>query len=117
MSRMYLSRWLLFLLLALELRPVGAADLAVNLRSRVEAFKGSDEWRAVSLQQSVPVEKTAVLICDMWDRHWCRGATERVDGLVAKMAPFIESARKRGIQIIHAPSETMEIGRASWRGR
>jgi nicotinamidase-related amidase len=107
MSRMYLSRWLLFLLLALELRPVGAADLAVNLRSRVEAFKGSDEWRAVSLQQSVPVEKTAVLICDMWDRHWCRGATERVDGLVAKMAPFIESARKRGIQIIHAPSETM----------
>ena len=107
MSRMYLSRWLLFLLLALELRPVGAADLAVNLRSRVEVFKGSGEWRAVSLQQSLPVEKTAVLICDMWDKHWCSGATERVDGLVAKMAPFIESARKRGIQIIHAPSETM----------
>src|ERR1035437_8431813 len=93
--------------LALQLRPVGAADQTVNLRSRVEAFKGSDEWRAVSLQRSVPVEKTAVLICDMWDKHWCRGATERVNGLVAKMAPFLESARKRGIQIIHAPSETM----------
>jgi hypothetical protein len=34
----------------------------------------------VSLQQSLPVEKTAVLICDMWDKHWCRGATVRVNG-------------------------------------
>jgi nicotinamidase-related amidase len=107
MSRMNPSCRLLFLLLALELRPVGAADLTVNLRSRVEAFKGSGDWRAVSLQQSLAVEKTAVLICDMWDKHWCGGATERVNGLVAKMAPFLESARKRGIQIIHAPSETM----------
>lgn len=101
------SRWLLFLLLALDLRSVGAADLTVNLRLRVEAFKGSGEWRAVSLLQSLPVEKTAVLICDMWDKHWCRGAVERVNGLVAHMEPFVESARKRGIQIIHAPSETM----------
>jgi nicotinamidase-related amidase len=107
MSRMNPSRWLLFLLMAPGLRPAGAADLTVDLRSRVEAFKGSGEWRAVSLQQSLPAEKTAVLICDMWDKHWCKGATERVNGLVAKMAPFLESARKRGIQIIHAPSETM----------
>ena len=101
------SRWLLLLLLALDLRSVGAADLTVNLRLRVEAFKGSGEWRAVSLQQSLPVEKTAVLICDMWDKHWCRGATVRVNGLVAHMEPFLESARKLGVQIIHAPSETM----------
>ena len=101
------SRCLLLLLAAFVLRPAGAADLTVNLRSRVEAFKGSGDWRAVSLEQSLPVEKTAVLICDMWNKHWCSGATERVNGLVVKMAPFLESARKRGIQIIHAPSETM----------
>jgi hypothetical protein len=105
MFRMLPSRWLLLLLLALELPPVGAADLTVSLRSRVEAFKGSGEWRSVSLEQSLPVPETAVLICDMWDKHWCRGATERVNSLVPKMAPFLESARKRGIQIIHAPSE------------
>ena len=101
------ARWLLFVLLALDLRPAGAADMIVNLRSRVEAFKGTGDWRAVSLPQTLPAEKTAVLICDMWDKHWCGGATERVNGLVARMAPFLESARKRGIQIIHAPSETM----------
>src|SRR5258708_6762000 len=108
MFRMLPSRWLLLLLLLpLELPFVGAADLTVSLRSRVEAFKGSGEWRSVSLEQSLPVGETAVLICDMWDKHWCRGATERVNSLVPKMAPFLESARKRGIQIIHAPSETM----------
>jgi nicotinamidase-related amidase len=95
------------LLLAFALRPAGAADMTVDLRSRVEAFKGSGDWRAVSLQQTLPAEKTAILICDMWDKHWCKGATERVGALAAKMAPFLETARKRGIQIIHAPSETM----------
>jgi nicotinamidase-related amidase len=98
------SRWLLYVVLAVQL---GAADLTVNLRSRVEAFKGSGEWRAVNLQETVPVEATAIVICDMWDKHWCSGATARVNALVTKMAPFLEAARKRGIQIIHAPSETM----------
>jgi nicotinamidase-related amidase len=101
------SRKLVLLLLALGPLSAGAADIMVNLRSRVEAFKGTGEWREVRLQQSLAVEKTAVLICDMWDRHWCRGATERVNGLVGQMAPFLEATRKRGIQIIHAPSETM----------
>jgi sugar phosphate isomerase/epimerase len=84
------SRCFLFLLVAFVLRPAGAADLTVNLRSRVEALKGSGDWRAVSLEQSLPVERTAVLICDMWDKHWCSGATERINGLVVKMAPFLD---------------------------
>jgi nicotinamidase-related amidase len=89
----------------------GAADITVNLRSRVEPYKGSGEWREVRLQQPVAVEKTAVIICDMWDRHWCQGANQRVAGLVEQMAPFVEAARKRGFQIIHAPSETMDFYR------
>jgi nicotinamidase-related amidase len=101
------SRWPLIFLLALAPSCATAGDIAVNLRSKVEAFKGSGEWLAVNLEHVLPVEKTAVIVCDMWDKHWCSGATERVNGLVTRMAPFLESARKRGIQIIHAPSETM----------
>jgi nicotinamidase-related amidase len=99
------------LLLALGPLLAAAADITVDLRSRVEVFKGSGDWREVHLQQPVAVEKTAVIICDMWDKHWCRGATERVGGLVTKMAPFLEAARKQGFQIIHAPSETMDFYR------
>jgi nicotinamidase-related amidase len=84
-----------------------AADITIDLRSRVEAFKGSGDWREVHFQQSLAAAKTAIVICDMWDKHWCQGATGRVNGLVAKMEPFLEAARRQGIQIIHAPSETM----------
>jgi nicotinamidase-related amidase len=101
------SRWLPLLLLALGPLCAGAADITVNLRSRVPASKDTGDWREVRLQQSLAVEKTAVLICDMWDKHWCKGATGRVNGLVTQMAPFLEAARRRGFQIIHAPSETM----------
>jgi len=86
-----------------------AADLRLPLRSRVEAFKGSATWEEVRLRKDFPIPRTAILICDMWDKHWCSGASRRVEVLARKMAPVIEEARARGIQIIHAPSETMEF--------
>lgn len=101
------SRWLLISVLAFVPVSLGAAGITVDLRSRVEAFKGTAEWHEVHLQKTLPAEATAVIICDMWDKHWCSGATGRVNGLVRKMGPFLDVARKQGIQIIHAPSETM----------
>ena len=43
----------------------------------------------------------------MWDKHWCKGATTRVEGLARRMEPVLEQARAKSILIIHAPSETM----------
>jgi nicotinamidase-related amidase len=85
------SPTLLMALLSLAALPAGSSDLTVELRSRLDP------------------DKTAVIVCDMWDKHWCKGATERVGELVTRMAPFLETARKRGIQIIHAPSDTMDF--------
>jgi nicotinamidase-related amidase len=101
----------LFLAAALGLAGAQTPAITVDLRSRVEAFKGSGDWREVRLQQPLSVPKTAIVICDMWDKHWCSGATRRVAGLVVRMEPFLEAARKRGIQVIHAPSETMAFYR------
>jgi len=91
------------------LRPRPEGTLRLKLRTRVEAFKGSGEWDEVKLVKEVPVAEVAIIICDMWDKHWCAGATERCDGLAEKMAPVIKAARAKGIQIIHAPSETMNF--------
>ena len=87
----------------------GAAKIRLPLRTRVEPFKGSGAWEEVRLVREMAVSETAVIICDMWDRHWCSGATERVAELVRKMEPVVSHARKRGIRIIHSPSETMEF--------
>ena len=89
------------------------ATLRLDLRTRVEAFKGSGDWQEVHFTQDLPVAHTAILICDMWDKHWCSGASRRVDALASRMSPVIEKARAAGIQIIHAPSETMDFYKAA----
>ena len=102
----------LFSCLILTCATAMAADaptLRLNLRTRVEAFKGSSDWQEVHITQNLPVAHTAILICDMWDQHWCSGASRRVDALALRMNPVIEKARAAGIQIIHAPSETMDF--------
>jgi len=45
----------------------------------------------------------------MWDRHWCKGATLRVDELAPRMNDVVNKARERGMLVVHAPSETMEF--------
>src|SRR6266566_4646853 len=81
--------------------------LRLPLRSRVEAFKGSGVWAEVRFEKEFPVAETGLLICDMWDNHWCSGAAQRVNALVKVMAPVVDQARAGGIQIIHAPSDVM----------
>lgn len=83
--------------------------LRLNLRTRVEPFRGSGVWREVSFEQEFPARETALVICDMWDRHWCSGASQRVEILARKMAPVIDRTRAQGVLIIHAPSETMNF--------
>jgi len=83
--------------------------ITLKLRSRVEPFKGNGVWREFDFKERFPINSTAIVICDMWDKHWCSGATARVGELAAKMAPIIDKARASGIQIIHAPSETMDF--------
>ena len=81
--------------------------MRLPLRTRVEAFKGSGVWEEILFEKEFPVAETGLLICDMWDNHWCSGAAQRVNTLVKVMAPVIEQARAGGLQIIHAPSDVM----------
>lgn len=81
--------------------------VTLPLRSRFEPFKGSEEWHEVNLTHELSVAETAIVICDMWDKHWCQGATVRVGEMVPRMEEVIDAARQKGVMIIHAPSDTM----------
>ena len=83
-------------------------DLHVTLRRRVET-QGSGVWRTASTQETLRTSQTAIVICDMWDRHWCDGATGRVEQIARKMEPLLERARQAGMLVIHAPSDTMSF--------
>jgi nicotinamidase-related amidase len=95
--------------LALLLAQTPGADVHLSLRSRVQPFKGTQDWQEVQVDRVIQPAHTALVICDMWDHHWCKGAEDRVGTLAAKMVPVIDRLRSRGVLIIHAPSETMEF--------
>lgn len=86
-----------------------ASASILPLRSRIELFRGSGEWQPANAEQPFNPKKSALLLCDMWDKHWCPSATARCGELAAKMAPLVDAARAAGVLIIHAPSDTMDF--------
>ena len=89
------------------LRPRPEGTMRLRLRTRVETSEGSGVWEERLVEKEIPVAETAILICDMWDKHWCTEATERVGAMVPRMNKIIKAARAKGVQIIHAPSDTL----------
>jgi nicotinamidase-related amidase/type 1 glutamine amidotransferase len=88
----------------------GAAErLRLTTRSRAETAQGSGEWQPVEKTVDWEPRKTAVVICDMWDRHWCQDATRRVAEMAPRMNAVVKTARERGVLIIHCPSDTMKF--------
>lgn len=85
--------------------------LELHLRSQALAKdeRGHHAWNVRTVKKVVPASATTIIVCDMWDRHWSRGAVERVDEMAPRLNQVIGMARDRGAQIIHAPSETMSF--------
>ncbi|WP_353128723.1 beta-galactosidase trimerization domain-containing protein [Parapedobacter pyrenivorans] len=50
----------------------------------------------------------AIIVVDLWDKHWCSSFTDRSASLIANLNTSLEAARDLGIRIIFAPSETMD---------
>ena len=87
--------------------------LKLQLRSRVQVFKGSDQTEEVFLSKEFNPKETALILCDVWDQHWCKKATERCDVLAKKMDAVVKFARSKGIFVIHAPSDCMDFYKSS----
>jgi len=87
-----------------------ASWLKLNLCTRVldQDSGGHNIWRKEETPEVFAASETAIVICDMWDKHWSRGATERVDDMAPRMNRVIKHARSLGVFIIHAPSDTMD---------
>ena len=91
------------------LRPSIDGTIEFTARARVRPFKGDDAWREVAVDEEFAIADTALLLCDVWDEHWCAGATGRVDAMAPRMEHVAATLRQRGVQIIHAPSGTTEF--------
>jgi nicotinamidase-related amidase len=91
------------------------AFLTLHLRRQsLEVDQGGHTcWRVVETEKQLLARKIALIICDMWDRHWSRGAAKRVDEMAPRIDRVVRAARDAGMTIIHAPSNTLEFYAAS----
>ena len=81
----------------------------VSLRSRETVKRGSHQFSAVSTKATWQADKTAIIICDMWDNHHCISAARRTAEMAPHMNRVVSAARDNGAFIIHAPSDTMDF--------
>ena len=81
--------------------------LILTARSRGQMPEGSGKFKVVNSQLEWSPSQTAIIICDMWDQHWCKGATRRVAELAPYMNEVVCKSRDKGVLIVHAPSGTV----------
>jgi nicotinamidase-related amidase len=84
--------------------------LKLNLRSKTIDAKSPGAAATPKLTRAAwDPKKIAIIVCDMWDHHWCKGAERRVGELAGPMNQMLKKARAKGIFIIHAPSSTTDF--------
>ena len=77
--------------------------LELTLRGRAAA-PDTKPVPATETKASWNPKATAIIVCDMWDDHWCKSATARVGELAGPMNEMLKASRAKGVFIIHAPS-------------
>jgi nicotinamidase-related amidase len=78
-------------------------------RQRLVYKDGHGSWEGFEEKAGYEASETALVIVDMWDRHWSTGATRRGAVLADKINALAIRARKKGILVVHAPSDTMDF--------
>jgi len=91
-------------------RRTAETPIRVSLQKRPDSpYEGEKNLKIVAnnVQNWLPSE-TAIIICDMWDSHWCPDATARVAEFAPALNEVITIARNKGILIVHAPSDCID---------
>lgn len=108
-TRFALLPFLLLLLMPWQvLNAQSQHTLSTTARARQILSADGTDVRIVETNLVWDLTKTAVVICDMWDQHWCVGATRRVAEMAPRMNQVVNAARDRGALIIHCPSSTLK---------
>lgn len=85
--------------------------LSLHLRRQVLELDAAGHlvWRTARQLAQWPAAQTGLLLCDVWDSHWSRGARERLEVMIPRMNAVVTAAREAGVRVVHAPSDTMEF--------
>jgi nicotinamidase-related amidase len=88
--------------------PVAApARLSLLALRQVETQPGTARYRPADIALDWRADQTALVLCDMWDQHWCKSATARVAEMAPRVNELAGELRRLGALIIHCPSDVL----------
>lgn len=103
-----LRRTVLAILCSVFLSPQGnAEDFDFILRYQTPISQGNSNYHQLTRAEQWAAERTALIVCDVWDTHNCKNAALRVGELAPRLNAVVAEARRQGALIIHAPSNCM----------
>ena len=82
--------------------------MTFSMQKRVKGDSAVNGSAVVNEIQHWDPRQTAIIICDMWDKHWCKGATARVAEMAPRLNEVLNIARSKGVLIVHAPSDCID---------
>ncbi len=105
-----------------DLRPLAANDKKLHIKPRYHRWHvdPGQEWletntRYASMDWQVPVSQTALVLLDVWQRHYIKETEERAEKIInEKYVPLLAKCREQGMQIIHAPSPEAAMKHPNW---
>ena len=80
-----------------------AAEIAWTLQTR-DAATGVVREEV----ERVDPARVGVIAVDVWNFHWCKTATMRVDAIVPRLDAALEAARSMGMTVMLCPSDVVE---------
>jgi type 1 glutamine amidotransferase/nicotinamidase-related amidase len=86
-----------------------STSFKVTERTRVPVSGNQALLEVIEKQVDYAPSETALVICDMWDTHWCKSASARTGQIAPRIDALAKAMRARGSLIIHAPSDTMKF--------
>lgn len=90
---------LIFLLFSVLFGNTQPGHLTLKLE-RIDPITSKPQF----VTEQVASNKTAIIVMDMWDKHWCKSWTARDIAMIPQMNRVLAEARRRGVQVIFSPS-------------
>lgn len=94
---------LLLLALTLAASTLRGAEIELTLQSRDPAT-----GKVILTTERVDPRHVGVIAVDVWNFHWCKTATMRVDAIVPRMNKALDAARELGMTVMLCPSDVVD---------
>jgi hypothetical protein len=100
---MLIRTFLLSALMFLAVSVANAKEIELTLQTR-----HPDTGKILLTTEKVDSKSVGVIAVDVWNFHWCKTATMRVDAIVPRMNKALDAARELGMTVMLCPSDVVD---------